>query len=368
MNDKIEFMSGHTYIYDQFNDCTIIDISINRQKFLEILAKNIVFAFYIHKYEMAKVFVRLVIQKHLFATYIYNTNVDRNLIQFTIIDPKTITNEKLYFLNDLYCNVWQSGKTCLFGFNTISSETLVCPSKTFDLYIICCESLIMSLLEKTKCSIYVRRVIEYKEKNRFYYILFTIDLKFDHYVLNEILPNFMTKQCMQITEFGNIPSLNDLKWLQRKCCSIIYHTNFRWIYNAVSEVEKKQDESYKNELFKCATQNLINYKYILSTGNFSMNINELSDAESYVHISIETKRNFYRDINNESKSKKFNYSQIDGLTDGPLVAATSVRMCEKITNPLVFNKNWNVNVLNLSMLLNLPEYKGAQNSSVQLTY
>lgn len=369
--------SNNTYIIEN-NDCVFIEMQINYFKFSELLGRDIFYCFKILELNLALAVVQAAIPRDYYA-YFRTQQINRKLIQFRIMKPTEYADSigQICCYQKMRHGVWQSGNAKLLNLVSFSEETFSTTLRTFQLYGIFCIDFLKHLSKETKCCLEIRRCIEYREFN-FLYALCTVNTIYAKYVLTTLIPQYIDKKCVVLTDYCPIDAAI---WSQRTCCVLLYHTHFKWVCEALNEKHDCDDDI----IIENAIQNLINYKYITGTKNLNITLDTPSDAETYAQILIETRRNVSRDLKqyielnqvheNPTAGKRsrqyrgrVKFSHFDGVKDGPLVAATSIRTCEKITNTSVFDREWGINVLNVSMLLNIPDYRGVQNQKNALYF
>lgn len=363
--------SGVTYVTLP-DDLVFINIRINYCKFMEFVARNYFFCFKINVNILAFVQATVGLKRESFQDF-RQININHKLIQFQVVDKddetiSTLDLTQIKFAETPCLGIWQSGDAKLLKIMSFSEETLNSNAKTFDIYAIVCIDFMEKLLIHTRCSVKIRRVVVFDDF-KFYYALFCVNIQHVA-VLSTLLVEYQQKCCTYAPAARNPANLLDVLWGQRKCCSLIYHTHFKWINDALYV---KKNEEHVHMLTEAAAMNLIHYKYIHETKNLDTIPRTADDAETFAQILIETKRNIYRDIVDPTiagsvKSKKIKFSPFDGIKDGPMVAAVSVRTCEKLTNNQVLDKEWPVNVTNVTMLLNTPDYRGVQNPANVLKF
>lgn len=358
--------SGMTYI-SMPDNLVFINIRMNYCKFMEFVARNYFVCFRITSNVLAFVSATVGLTHELFNDF-RQVNINHKLIQFDIIEaPAAATDHtKIKFSETPRLEVWQSGDAKLLKIMSFSEETLNSNVKTFDIYAIVCIDFMDAFLRQTCGSVNIRRVVVF-EDFKFYYALFTVNIQHVS-ILSTLIVSHQERTCHANARAPT--NLIDVLWGQRNCCSLIYHTYFKWINDALYV---KKNEQHMEMLTQAAALNLINYKFIKETQNLDPIPRTADEAETFVQVLIETRRNIYRDLVNPSnpgtsKSKKVKFSSFDGIKDGPMVAAVSVRTCEKLTNSQVLDKEWPVNVTNVTMLLNTPDYRGVQNPVNSLTF
>lgn len=345
---------------------------MNYCKFMEFVARNYFFCFKITSNILACVSATVGLTHGLYNDF-RRININHKLIQFKLVnndDPEiaALDRTQIQFAETPCLDVWQSGDAKLLKIMSFSEETLNSNTKTFDVYAIVCIDFMQLFLQKTECSVKIRRVVIF-ENFKFYYALFCVTIEYVS-VLTTLIATYQPICCKAALSARAPSNLLEVLWSQRKCCALIYHTYFKWINDALFI---KKNEQHKEMLTEAATMNLIHYKYINETKNLDTMPRTSDDAETLAQILIETRRNIYRDVIDPTiagsvKSKKIKFSPFDGIKDGPMVAAVSVRTCEKLTNSQVLEKEWPVNVTNVTMLLNTPDYRGTQNPANALKF
>lgn len=367
----VELKSGYTYIIKN-NGYVFIEMDINYLKFCDLLSRDIFYCFKIVATEMAMIQLQAAVRNDLYQSF-YELKINRALIQFRVMKPIEYDDIEIACCEHPKIGIWQSGNSRLLNMMKFREETLKNEMKTFEIYGVFCFEFLETIAKRTKCVLTIKRCIEF-DNFKFYYTLCTINTFFATYVLNELIPYYVGRKCFKMVDNC---SIEKAIWYERSCCVLFYHTHFKWVCDAL-----QVNEMAAKDIIEVATQNLINYKYINATKNLNITLNTETDAETYAQILIETRRNVFRDLEQfhyrtvsaadvESPDKKqrkrrkkldgVKFSQFDGVKDGPLVSATSIRLCEKITNNSVLEKDWNINVLNVAMLLNIPDYRGVQN-------
>lgn len=274
-NDDLS--SGNTYIID-FINFKVLKMEILEVKFKELIRRNFILYFKVHEMKLGIVYCTIAVSDVLYADF-QSLRIDKNLIQFQIIDnikDYTEIRDAVLFDGSIRTdNCWQSGNPVLLGFSVFSEETLTCPMKTFDLYSICCIDFINKIVElKLAISFKIRRVVCLKNF-KFYYTLFTINTMYAVKILTELYPEFQEKECNRL---GPDSTPLELLWSDRRCCTIIHHTYFKWLQDT-GDIDNRDNQT----VFR---KNLCNYKYIEQTGNENLEPKTTSDAIVKYQVNI----------------------------------------------------------------------------------
>lgn len=353
-------INGKTYVCSN-GEFVFIDTFMRYDKLIRLLKTGNIFGFIVEENNISYVKVGLCIRKDFFNKFRKRKN-SGELIQFSM-RGETIEDVDIKFYKRICVGVWQSGDSKLLSLDYFSEETLLTTTKTFNLYGIFCKAILTKFINETECSVLIKNVIKF---GQFEFIYANCMLKNESKSIAFKIYNEYHVPCTHCISPQMINNQLDLMWASRLCFMVIYHTYFPWINEALAD-----GVNISNEIINAATRNIINYKYIKDTGNIDITPRNQQDSITMVQITIETFRNVYRDMFEDEKIKPnghVRFSQFDGSKDGPLVSAVSIRACEKLTTPSIMDKEWKVNVLNLSSILNVPNFKCTESMNNKITF
>lgn len=359
-DQAFEFENGYWYIvFPKKREIHYLYMEILYAKFIDLISKDYIYCFKIISKNMAHVVVNVGILDAIFQDF-SKINIGRRIIQFKRLEDGGGAIEEYKASNEILLNHWQMGDSRLLKLNTFSEETLTSQSKRFEIYGVFCKHVLNVASRDHQCPIYINMKIEYRGRIFYYASIFC-------FIKNvSFLKKFLVecnKGACNHSIIGPGPiNIWDLNWIQRPCSTIIHHTYFRWVNEALRCT--KHD---KTSVLDAAIKNLVHYKYIKETGSLNVYSRNQDEATTFAQLYIETSRNVYRDLDISATDGKIKFSPFDGLKDGPLVSAVSVRMCEKIRNEGTLDKTWKINILNLNMLFNLPNYSGYQSRNNTIT-
>lgn len=278
---NIELTSGNTYIMN-FPKFKLLTIEILDVKFKELIRRNFILYFYIIETKLSMINCIVAVSELLYNDF-QSLRIDKNLIQFKCIQPDnpnfikhTDLIDCVLFDGNLQLKCWQSGNPVLLGYNVFSQETLTSPMKTFDLYAICCIDFINEIVKLDLAISIHMRIIVGMNKFKFYYVRFTCMTMYAGQILTELFPKYQQKICIKVDDTNN--SLLDVLWSDRRCCTILYHTYFKWLQDS-GDIDNERNKI----VFR---QNLSNYKYIEQTGNVSLEPKKTSDAMVKYQVNI----------------------------------------------------------------------------------
>lgn len=269
-NDLNTLTSGNTYVIST-NSNHLISIEIPQEKFMLLLKRNFILFFRIKRIQLGIVYSDMIIEETIFKEFCAIVNTKNNLVQFQILPITDFNANSVSFETNIRSNgqwqQWQCGNATLLGMVPLSEETLMSIGKTFDIYVICCLDFIKKLIDDNiTITFKIRRVIQ-MGNFKFFYVLFTIPTVYAKTILTDLYPAYQNRVCRPI-EIAN--SAVELLWSDRRCCTLIYHTHFKWLNSALVD----GDEINKTVFLR----NLINYKYIRQTGNLNVEPETVNDA------------------------------------------------------------------------------------------
>lgn len=384
--EGVDFTPGRVYVTEN-TTYTIISLTVDDKILLDMIAKNMVVCFRKHETpaEIVNCSVEMYVRDDVFPE-LSKMQIKHKLIQFSILQ-RLVEHlpADVKFFTTIQNEVWQSGCPMLLKAVTFSPETMASNSKNFEIYGVFCHDFLLELCRKYGPTITVRRIIEIKKNRQFFYCLISLNLKYKHVLCEEVVDR-MGRQCVPLSACRTLVEAHQAA---RKCCTLIYHTFFKWFNRALKDVDLRavMDQFPGNNFRKNVSplfgampcvrvlaQNLINYNYINTTKDTNIYPDSSDDQITMAQIIIETKKNITRSIlvpwiestlaaRRISTSMVVKNTPFDGSFDGPLVNAVSVRTCEKITDPRNAGKEWECAIVNLSMLTNNPEFRGTESEA-----
>lgn len=362
---------GKMYVFSQLEPVVFIRMDMKYDKFIRLITTSSIIGFNIYDDQTSHISVGLCMYQSVFLRFSERVN-NGQIVQFSYINSVPVHD--FLFRNNIGMRTWQSGNPSLLGLDNFSEETLVSTSRCFEIYGIFCHHALTRLANCGAQSLVVKLIVSYG-RYKFYYANISFHRHRRFAFFSDFLnANQTTGQCPHHSEATPNNELETM-WALRPCFHLIYHKYFEWINeataNSASTTSNAAPVTLDGVLMQAAIANIINYKYIKDTGSLNITPRDQSDSITLMQITIETHRNVYRDMfdcKKIIKSAGVRFTQFNGSKDGPLVSAVSVRSCEKLTNPLLMDREWNVNVINLSSLLNVPNYKCTQNIDNKIAF
>lgn len=380
----LNLLPGYTYVTEN-TTYYIIELLTDLKTLVNLITKNLITCF--KKFESNDIFnfkLHAYIRKDVYPD-LSTLQIKHKLIQYSILNqnsPHIPSDVKFY--NKIQTSQWQSGFPNLLRAIVFSQETLITNSKTFEIYGVFCEDVLKTMIKKYGPVIRIRRSIN-TGKKMFYYAHITLNFLYKS-ILDEDIPFYGERQCVSLKECSTFIEAHQAR---RKCCTIIYHTHFRWFHKAIKDVDllkiinkypnndftNNVDPLFKNiPLLKAMVMNLVHYNYIFQTNDINIYPESTEDQMTMGQIIIESLKGarslILPWVEAVMKNKKKIFSSLtmknspfDGLYDGPLINATSIRTCEKMSDPENHGKQWGCNILNISMLLNNPEFRGIESKN-----
>lgn len=376
----LNLLPGHTYITEN-TTYKLIEMFLDYKLLVDLISKNLIVCFKKFENTQINIFKVHMYVRHDIYPEMSKLQVKQELLQYQILSSNISHLPEMKFFNSIQTMHWQSGFPNLLKTIVFSQETLVTNSKTFEIYGVFCDDLIKHLSNNYGPVIHIRRTIN-TGKMIFYYARIHIHLSYKHIIDNEI-PKFGEEQCVSLDK---CESFIEAHQARRKCCTLIYHTYFKWFNRSIKEInllefmnEYPENDFTKNidplftgmPIMQVLLKNLIHYNYIHATNDINVYPESTEDQMTMAQIIIESLKSTRSLIlplveftMNEKKrvasSLTVKNSPFDGLYDGPLINATSIRTCEKMTDPENIGKQWYCNTLNTSMLLNKPDFRGIE--------
>lgn len=376
----LNLLPGHTYITEN-EKYILIEAMVDFKTLVDLITKNLIVCF--KKYESSDILtfkVDMYIRNDIYPE-VSKLQIKHKLLQYTILKSNINHLPKMQFYNSIQNMKWQSGFPHLLKAIVFSQETLVTNSKTFEIYGVFCDDFLKMISSKYGPVIHIRRSIN-TGKKMFYYALIYVHLAYKH-IIDTDIPLYGQTQCVLLSECNTFIEVHQAR---RKCCTLIYHTYFKWFNKAIKDIDlsafidKHPDNNFTQNLdplfkeiplLQVLVKNLIYYNYIHSTDDINIYPETTEDQMTMGQIIIESLKStrslvlpwVEQVILNTKRvfsSLVIKNSPFDGLYDGPLINATSIRTCEKMTDPENIGKEYNCNILNTSMLLNKPEFRGIE--------
>lgn len=329
------FRVGHYYI--QTCPLTTIYMVTDVKGFHNLIAKNYVYCFKILSSHTNTLRVLISVRQDLLESF-GNIRIDNNIIQYEI------TNEQptdIRYYSSMRENVWQSGDDYLFMFNNFSNETMKEFSRRYRIYGIFSRHAIDTLVRLAGATFKIVHCVQNNDF-LFYYTHLYINRRYDYLLTTTVCDLAETRYIEPKENF----TMNEIYWCDRPHLHMFYQTYFKF-HTKITNVDQDVLDAMKT--------NLINFKYLERTGNLDLSVQTPSEANTMFDVTMQVIRNMKRD------TKETKFSHFDALVDGPLVAAVSIRTCEKTTNPIVLNKHYPIDTTNVSALVNIPNYIGSQN-------
>lgn len=382
-------LPGHTYVTENTSYC-IIELIIDFKTLVNLITKNLITCF--KKFESNDIInfkVHAYIRNDVYQD-LSTLQIKHKLIQYTILNKNTPhIPAEVKFYNKIQTSQWQSGFPNLLRAIVFSQETLITNSKTFEIYGVFCADVLKILINKYGPVIRIRRSIN-TGKKMFYYAHIHLNFSYKN-VLDEDIPYYGERQCVSLKECSTFIEAHQAR---RKCCTIIYHTHFRWFHKSIKDVDllkimsKYPNNDFANNLdplfnniplLQAMVKNLIHFNYIFQTNDINIYPESTEDQMTKGQITIEAVKSSrslilpWVDAVMQDKKKNFSSltmknSPFDGSYDGPLINATSIRTCEKMSDPENNGKRWGCNILNISMLLNNPEFRGTESKNNSIKF
>lgn len=376
----LDLQPGHTYVSENTRYC-LIEAVLDFKALIDLITKNLIVCF--KKYESTDIMtfkVRMYIRNDIFPE-VSKLQIKHQLLQYTILKTNIDHIPRMEFFSTIQTLKWQSGFPHLLKAIVFSQETLVTNSKTFEIYGVFCDDFLKMISRKYGPVIHIRRSIN-TGKKLFYYALIYIHMTYKH-IIDTDIPHYGRTQCVQLSSCDSFISVHQAR---RKCCTLIYHTYFKWFNKAIKDIDLL---SYMNNrpnnnftqnldplfsdipLLRVLVKNNIYYNYIHTTDDINVHPETTEDQMTMGQIVIESMKSTrslilpwvestLRQTKRVFSSLTIKNSPFDGLYDGPLINATSIRTCEKMTDPENTGKEWKCNILNTAMLLNKPEFRGVE--------
>lgn len=380
LNEPLNLLPGHTYVSEN-ERYFLIEAMMDFKTLVDLITKNLIICF--KKFESSDILkfkVHMYIRNDIYIE-VSKLQIKHKLLQYTILKSNVRHIPEMQFYNSIQTMKWQSGFPHLLKAIVFSHETLVTNSKTFEIYGVFCDDFIKMISRKYGPVIHIRRSIN-TGKKIFYYALIYIHLAYKH-IIDSDIPYYGQRQCISLDQCD---SFIDAHQARRKCCTLIYHTYFKWFNKAIKDIDlssfmdNRPDNNFTSNLdplfkdiplFQVLVRNIIYYNYIHSTDDINIYPETTEDQMTMGQIIIESLKStrslilpWVEQVLFKTKrvfsSLGIKNSPFDGLYDGPLINATSIRTCEKMTDPENAGKEWNCNILNTSMLLNKPEFRGIE--------
>lgn len=387
-DSPLNLLPGYTYISEN-SKYYLIEAHIDFKTLVDLIAKNLITCFM--KFESPDILmfkVQMYIRNDIYPE-ISKLQIKHKLLQYSILKNNIAHIPKMKFYNSIQTGKWQSGFPNLLKTIVFSQETLVTNSKTFEIYGVFCDDFIKMISSKYGPVISIRRAINTGNK-MFYYASIHIHLSYKHIIDNEI-PHYGQVQCVSFDLCGSFIAMHQAR---RKCCTLIYHTYFKWFNKALKDSDLNEFMSRYPEndftknidplftglpLIQVLLKNLIHYNYIHTTNDINVYPETTEDQMTMAQIVIESLKSTrslimpWIDAFLFTKKRVFSSlaiknSPFDGLYDGPLINATSIRTCEKMTDPQNADKQWFCNTLNTAMLLNKPDFRGVESKRNNVSF
>lgn len=333
-----EFKSLKYYIPEV--DFVVVRMQLLKNDFIILLAKNYILYFKWEFDDLTNVTMLAAIRRDMFQDF-SQIKFKKKLLQYSVVNDDSFKSSPPLAYIDFKLGCTQHGDDFILNKSIFSNETLRGNSRRFELYGIFTSEAIETLISQTGCPVYVRRVIECSDL-KFFYARCFISKSYVNYVFDEFIKLGM-ENCRPI---HNGMSCNMVMWSQRKKFHLIYHTFF-----GIGKMLKCDLEIIKMHL----KSNLINYRYIMQTGQ----IDSVPMCEHTGMTYFDIACSVYDAVEDDYNNTKF--TTIKSKNVGPLVNAVSVRCCENVTNQKYYDKEFDVFTTYLSSLLNLPNYTGSYN-------
>lgn len=335
--DNIEQLkAGRYYIPDAAT--TTINMSLHIDTLKKYIKTDTVFAFKINSNSMDTLNVNMALRNDVYEKFkklkcTQKKSGDFSMpLQYRIVGGEE--TEDVYVpgmtttINyKTFCkNTWQCGDDYIFNLGSFSSETMKGSSKRFEIYGIFCPHSIQELIEKTKCTFYIRRIIQ-NGPFIFYYCRCFILLKYKYDAFT-FMADYGRRKCLKVSdEF----TMNQKAWCLRTCFHLIYHTHFQ----LENEASKLNPEMYTKMMISMQN-NLINFRYISTTGCIDMYPRTQSEGCALANTIILVSKNIARDFAEKNLSVTFRH--FNTKKDGPFVAVNSIRTCEKLADASIIDK------------------------------
>lgn len=379
-----KFAAGKMYIPNNI-EFRIVCVNLELSELRDIIIKKLVYAFKVISSSMSRRKVILFIHTDVFKEFSI-LKIKSRLLQYVEIFDDDLRMEPIYCLSVIPQHphmLLQLGCPRLLRLATFSHETLNTNCKTFEVYGIFCPEYLQFVSRENYASIFIKRIVS---EGPFIYYYAHIHFRVNHLLsFPESIVKYSTRQCRSHIDPTTIPqTITIFQWMLRPCATMIYHTYFKWAGPIIEKIAAMERDSPTLEIdaardisaaykkypeFSVIAQNLINFKFITSTQSLNMYATTDDERLTLVQYIVETYRNMARDIliplfstRKIGDVKQIRYSHIDGIMDGALTAAVSVRSCEKLVDPKNNNVMRPCMVINASMLINNPDYKGNESS------
>lgn len=375
--------SGRTYWPFDMHKYVFIKMYIPSDKLKIFLERNIFTLLNIISIKINTYHIKAAIYQPFYEKKFPFIEIEKKIINYKIIHPNAdeFSNIKCFSMLTQGTKYWQYVNSRVLGINNTSEEILMSSSRTFEMYAVVSLEALFQILNETDSSVYISHMVNHKNIFYYYYARFTICRSHVHRILTQVVPTLCNRDNNNSIKMSADSSIFDILWYRRPPMCLIYHTYFEWFY----EASKEQYSNYNNETIKrniidLAIMNIVNYKFIIETGNIStVNIN-VQDGIVYMRILIEALRNMARDcgvsedfVDGDCKLyKKLKFSPFIGVEDGMLTSSVSIRSCDTaaklLQKPKSERKKFKaINSTNVSMLLNIPDYSGVQNPKNSFT-
>lgn len=368
--------------------------------------------------------VKLVIDKEVFAEFC-TTKIKKNQIKFTTLDENFDINRAniAFDKNGRSLHTLHSGCPIFRQLLKYNTEQNAAKCKYIEVAARVCPHVLKVLCKKYKITFIVRRTIQRSDQGfLFYEIFFYVSRKYIDEILTQIYPTNYADGCghQQFRKPDYEENTNDIVtsfdacWLQVPCFHIYYHTHFsfflKYIANFLSLSPSESntvcnifgvdctDPCVKAKLkehpvFKVAIYNYTMFEYIKANGKISI-INKDASA-FFVNIYISIVQIVDRDIisplircelehrlqqpqtalnvnsmqRNIMRQLNVKFVEFNGVEDGPMVHAISIRSCEQMrkNSSLKVDRSYGTNIVNYNMLINNVHQIGQESGQTKLT-
>lgn len=373
--------------------------------------------------------VKLVVDKDVFAEFC-TTKIKKSQIEFTTLDENfdmskvNVAFEK----NGKEVNTLHSGCPIFRQLLKYNTEQNAAKCKYIEVAARVCPHVLKVLCKRYKITFIVRRTIQRSDQAfLFYEIFFYVSRKYIDEILTQLYPTNYADGC-EHQQFckpdyeettDDIVTSFDACWLQVPCFHIYYHTYFsfflKYIANFLSLSPNESNtvcnilgvdcadpcvkaKLKEHPIFKVAIYNYTMFEYIKANGKISI-INKDASA-FFINIYISIVQIVDRDIisplircelehrlqktqqqqpqptlnvnamqRNIMRQLNVKFVEFNGVEDGPMVHAISIRSCEQMrkNSSLKTNRSYGTNIVNYNMLINNVHQIGQESGHTQLT-
>lgn len=373
---------------------------------------------------------KLVIDGEIFSEFC-TTKIKKKPIQFTILDDNfDMKGANLVFeKHGTRMNVLHSGCPIYRQLVKYNTEQNAAKCKYIEIAARVCPHILAMLCEKYKITFIIRRTVQRSDqKFIFYEVFFYVHRMYIDEILTHLYPINYEEGCQHQKFVQNdyeetvdeIVTSFDACWMQVPCFHIYYHTYFsfylKYIANLLS-LSSDPSNTFCNifkvncmdpcvkaklkehPIFKVAIYNYTMFEYIKANGKISI-MNKDSSA-FFINIYISIVQIVDRDIisplircefdnvlnrklqtpndatninintlqKNIMRQLNVKFVEFNGVEDGPMVHAISIRSCEQMrkNSSLKTKRTYGTNIVNYNMLINNAHHIGQESGHTKLS-